>query len=109
MTMGAHEPGAVIADDGEYFIEHGAREGGVSAPGFLRRRCYTGITSPDGFVSVRGFARKPDDRREASIDAWNDGSGAGASRSIGHFTDRINAIVALWRERHAAYFRHKED
>jgi hypothetical protein len=105
--MDTHTHGAVIADDGKYF-ELDGHHLGASAPGFLQRRCYVGVTSPDAFEAVGRFARNPDGRWEASIDTRDDGSGTGVSRLVGAFSDRTNAIVALWRERHAAYCRHKD-
>jgi hypothetical protein len=100
--------GTVIIDDGEYYIELNGDYAAVVAPGFLQRRCYSGVTTPDGYECVGRFG--PDDQGlwEASIGAPSGDATGGDSRSLGHFAERMNAIVALWGKRHEAWCRHKD-
>jgi hypothetical protein len=106
--MDTYTHGTVIADDGEYYIELNGNYGAAEAPGFLQRRCYTGVTTPGGYECVGSFERDAQGLWQASIDAPYDEETDSDSRSLGHFAERMNAIVTLWGKRHEAYCRHKD-
>jgi len=99
---------AVIVDDGEFYIELNDNVDACIAPGFLQRRCYVGVTTPGGYECVGSFQRDARGLWHASIDALYDQHSGSDSRSMGQFTQRLDAIVALWQCRHEAHCRHKD-
>jgi hypothetical protein len=106
--MDTHTHRAVIADDGEYYIELDGNHAPNDAPGFLQRRCYIGVITPDGYECVGSFGRNEQGLWQASIDAPYDEATGTDRRTLGQFTERMNAIVALWGRRREAYCRHKD-
>jgi hypothetical protein len=98
---------ALILDDGEYFVELNEAFPVGDAPGFLQRRCYIGVTTPDGYESVGRFDRDPHGGWHAGIDAPYDSGTNSSCRSLGRHSGRMDAIVALWFARREALCRHR--
>jgi len=102
------EPSATILDDGDFYVELNCNDSSAAAAGFLQRRCYVGVTTPGGYECIGSFERDVLGRWRASIDAVYDEQTGSDSRTLGCFADRLDAIVALWAARHAAYCRHQD-
>ena len=99
----------VILDDGRYSIELNANSPRATAPGFLHRRCYVGVTTPDGYECVGSFAQHIGSGLwVAAINAVYNEATDSDSRIVGRFPRRMDAIAALWGARGQAYFRHIE-
>ena len=98
---------ALILDDGEYFVELNEDFPIATAPGFLQRRCYVGVTTPDGYESIGRFDCDPLGGWHACVDAPYDSGSNTTCRDLGHFNDRMSAIVALWHARRQAHCRHQ--
>ena len=101
--------GVRILDDGEYYVELNKDFTTVNAPGFLQRRCYDGVTTPDGYESVGRFDRDPQRGWHACIDAPYDPIADSSCRNLGRFSDRMDAIVAFWFARRDALCRHRSE
>ena len=99
----------VILDDGRYYIELNVNHPRASAPGFLQRRCYVGVTTPDGYECLGSFEQ---DSRSglwlASISRPYDEAIDSDCENLGRFPRRLDAVVALWGARHRAYYRHPD-
>jgi hypothetical protein len=52
--------GAVLLDDGEYFVQHNVNYPPTAGNGFLMRRCHYGLTTPEGAECVGGYDLKLD-------------------------------------------------
>lgn len=99
----------VILDDGRYSIELHANSPRARAPGFLRRRCYVGVTTPEGYECLGSFAQEfGSGLWVAAINALYDEARDSDSRVVGRFPRRLDAIVALWGARGDAYQRHDD-
>ncbi len=100
----------VVLDDGEYYVElAGSGEPDRQAHGFLKRRCYSSVTSPEGYECIGGFERDAHGHWLAIIDAANDPYTGNVTRPLGRYPDRPAAVVALWNARRQAHCRHKDD
>jgi len=97
----------LILDDGEFYVELNEDFPVADAPGFLQRRCYVGVTTPDGYESVGRFDRDPHSGWHGCVDAPYDPSTNSTSCSLGRFSNRMDAIVALWLARRDALCRHR--
>jgi hypothetical protein len=101
--------GAVLLDDGEFYIELNANYPTPDAPGFLQRRCYVGVTTPGGYECVGSFDRCPSTGAWlASIDALYDAATDSDARVVGIYSRRLDAVVGLWAARRLARCRHRE-
>ncbi len=106
MTARTVDP-LVVLDDGHYYIELNVNfQDEASAPGFLQRRCYVGVTTPGGYECIGNFERQPSGKWRASIDMVYDPRTGSDSKTLGSFGQRMDAIVALWGARRSAYCRH---
>ena len=100
----------VVLDDGEFYVELNDDDFPASdAPGFLQRRCYVGVTTPEGYECVGAFGRRRDGKWLASIDTTYDDTTDSHCFVLGPLDERLDAIVALWGARHQARCRHKCD
>lgn len=97
----------VILDDGEFFIDLNCNYKASNAPGFLERRCAYSATAPGGFECVGGFDKAPDGTWRAYVNAPYDPETDGDCRRVIEGASRMDAIAALWRERHNAYATHR--
>jgi hypothetical protein len=98
----------VVLDDGVFSIVTAAHADPSSSIGFLYRRCYRGVTTPDGVECVGSYTW---DRGgwQARIDAPYDSMTDEDMRTVCWYEDRVAAIVCLWGFRHMALCRHLED
>jgi hypothetical protein len=101
--------GIQILDDGEYYVQLNVNFPPADAPGFLQRRCYVGVTTPDGYECVGSFERSARGGWRASIDAPYDPVTGSDCHSLGEHRSRLDAIAALWSARRQAHCRHKEE
>lgn len=100
----------IVLDDGEYYVELAASgEPGPLVHGFLKRRCYCSVTSPEGYECIGGFERDAHGHWLALIDAANDPYTGNVTRPLGRYPDRPAAVAALWNARRRAHCRHKDD
>ncbi len=101
--------GALVLDDGQFFVELDGNYSPCVAPGYLRRRCYVGVTTPGGYECIGGFDRDARGLWQATIDMpYNDVRDTD-SLEVGGFEKRLDAIVALWGIRHKAHCRHHSE
>lgn len=101
--------GAVVLDDGSFYVELYADDQTAEAAGFLQRRCYVGVTTPGGYECIGSFER--DVVRggwRALVDQAYEPSSDSDCRQVGRFAQRLDAIVALWGARHSALCRHQD-
>lgn len=96
----------VILDDGLFYVGLNCNYRSDDAPGFLERRCYFGVTTPGGYECIGSFNRGLDGSWTASIDVHYDAATDSDARVLGRFSDRLDAIAALWGARHQAHCRH---
>ena len=85
------------------------RDAACVAPGFLQRRCYVGVTTPGGYECIGGFERDARDLWHAKIDMPYNDIRDSDSLEVGAFSERLDAIVALWGMRHKAHCRHRAE
>jgi len=100
-----HEPPLVVLDDGRFYVEF--VETGADR-GYLRRRCYVGVTTPDGCECVGSLERSPSGIWRSQIDVKYGREGDRDHRDLGSFGSRLESIMALWNARHDAYCRHQD-
>ena len=97
----------VILDDGMFFVALNSNYAADDAPGFLNRRCSYGLTTRGGYECVGGFDKALDGRWRADVNAPYDSETDGDCRRVIEGVFRMDAIAALWRERHNAYPYHR--
>ncbi|MFM0514909.1 hypothetical protein [Paraburkholderia sp. RL17-373-BIF-A] len=97
--------GAVLLDDGEYFVQHNVNYPPTAGNGFLMRRCRYGLTTPQGAECVGGYDLKLDGKWLVDIATHYDEDTDADCRVIGRFENRLDAIHALWQHRHEAVTR----
>ncbi|WP_186083659.1 hypothetical protein [Burkholderia gladioli] len=91
------EKGAILRDDGRFFIEHNENYPADRGNGFLIHR----IVLPNGGESVEcvgGYDARSMGRWQADI-----ATSRTEVHPIGEYDSRELAIVALWAARHRAY------
>ena len=93
----------IILDDGVFFIDLNCNHKPSEAPGFLERRCGYGPKSPGGYECVGGFEQALDGTWRADVNTPYDPATDGDCRFVIEGVSRMDAIAALWRERHAAH------
>ena len=108
MTIQATES-VVILDDGEFCVALNADFPSAIAPGFLQRRCYVGVTTPDGYECVGSFDQDKQGMWCPSVDSTYDETTDRVCLSLGAHVRRLDAIVALWGARRQAHCRHRDD
>lgn len=96
----------IILDDSQFFINLNCNYEAANAPGFLKRRCAYSATTPGGFECVGSFDRAPDGTWNASINTVYDPEADSDACVVAEGSSRIDAIAALWRERHRVHFGH---
>ncbi len=101
--------GALVLDDGQFFVELDGNYPTCVAPGFLWRRCYVGVTTPGGYECIGGFDRDARGLWQATIDMPYNDVRDSDSLEVGGFKDRLDAIVALWGIRRKAHCRHQSE
>lgn len=101
--------GTTILDDGKFYIELNGNYEACVAPGTLWVRCSHSAATPGGYDCAGGFNQARDGTWEADVNVPWDSETESDSRLVATGVSRLDAIVALWRERHAAYYdrRHK--
>jgi len=93
----------IILDDGRFFIDLNCNYAASDAPGFLSLRCFAGPTTPGGFECLGSFNKTTDGTTwEARVSAPYDSEIDSDSRTVITGVSRMEAISALWRERHTA-------
>ena len=97
------EKDQVILDDGEFFIDLNCNYEASNAPGFLERRCPYSATTPGGFECIGSFDKAVDGTWRADVNAPYDPATDGDCRIVAQGVSRLDAIAALWRERHTAH------
>lgn len=97
----------IIVDDGRFYIALNANHDANSAPGFLEIRCSQSVTTPGCYDCIGSFDKAPDGKWRASIAAPRDPETDEDSRIVAKGVTRMEAIVSLWRARHAAYGAHR--
>lgn len=101
-------PRALLLDDGEYIVEMAADEPAPRALAFLRRRCYEGVTTPDGMECIGRVVRTDRGLWSAFIDSdYNALTGLDV-REIAASNDRATAVASLWQARRDARCRHQD-
>jgi len=103
--MSIETNGAVLLDDGEYFVQHNVNYPPSAGNGFLMHRCQYGLTTPEGAECIGGYDLKLDGKWHVDIARYPDDDAADC-RVIGRFDNRLDAIHALWQHRHEAVTRH---
>ena len=93
----------VILDDGEFCIDLNCNYEASNAPGFLERRCPYSATTPGGFECIGSFDKAVDGTWRADVNAPYDPATDGDCRIVAQGVSRLDAIAALWRERHTAH------
>lgn len=104
--MSETEKGAVLLDDGEYYVQHNSNYPADRGNGFLQRRCHYSLTTPGGWECIGGYDQKPNGSWTADIAAPYDEETDSDVRVLGEFENRLDAIHALWNHRHEAVTRH---
>ena len=99
---------ALVLDDGEYTVELVTGYPGRNAPVLLLRRCYEGVTTPDGQECIGRVDRGEHGLWTASVQGRFDERKGSDARQLGAFVERNNAIAALWQARRDAYCRHHQ-
>ena len=100
-------PDEIILDDGVFFIDLNCNYEVSSAPGFLERRCAYGPKTPGGFECIGSFDKALDGTWTADVNAPYDPVTDGDCRKVATGASRMDAIAALWRERHSALINNR--
>lgn len=100
--------GTVILDDGDYSVELHPGFAEVDAPALLRRQCYYGVTTPEGYEYVGRVELNNDGLWRATLAQKYDPRTDSDTFEVGNYKGRVFAIVAMWRTRDLAYCRHSE-
>lgn len=95
--------GETILDDGQFYIELNVNYEPSVAPGFLQRRCSYGVTTPSGFECVGSFQKSLDGTWSADVSAPLNEDDDSDCLLIAKGVNRMEAIVALWRNRQVAF------
>ena len=106
VIMTTETNGAVLLDDGQYFVQHNINYPATAGNGFLMRRCCYGLTTPEGAECLGGYDLQLDGKWHTSISAPYDERTDSDCRWLGRFDNRLDAIHALWQHRHEAVIRH---
>jgi hypothetical protein len=99
------EKAEVLLDDGEFYIELNVNYPADRAPGFLQRRCPVTLTTPGGFECIGSFDKHTDGMWRADVNAVYDEEKGSDVVRVADGVSRMQAIVALWRNRHQAHCR----
>ncbi len=81
----------VILDDGEFRVALNADFPPATAPGFLQRRCYFGVTTPNGYECVGAFEQDELGKWCASVDSTYDERTDRVCLSLGTHARRLDA------------------
>jgi hypothetical protein len=90
-----------LLDDGSFFVV-GADGGAQGSAGFLERRCAISPETPNGTECLGAFVQRPDGKWEARISTKFDMASRSDCKILSTSSERVDAIVALWRARHEA-------
>lgn len=109
-VMGASPPGGtIVADDGRFHLERVSAAGSTEVA-FLRRRCYHGVTTPQGYACIGAVERVAQGHWLARVDVR-----AGSAplkdqpvQVLGVYATEMDALMALWARRCSAWCRHAE-
>ena len=101
----------VLLDDGEFRIRLNGNYKASSAPGFLERKCVPGVATPYGYTCVGSFDKShrfntSDEEWCADVDAVYDPETDTNVTVVAVGVGRMDAIVSLWRRRHASVVRY---
>jgi hypothetical protein len=100
--------GTVILDDGDYSVELHPGFPELEAPALLRRQCYYGVTTPDGYEYIGRVELSDEGLWRATVVQQYDPRTDTDTLVIGNYKGRVYAIVALWQARHQAHCRHAD-
>lgn len=92
----------ILLDDGSYYIELNVNAEPHNAPGFLQRRCAVDLHTPGGYECLGSFQCTPRGAWRANVNAPYDEEADSDTRDLGQFSERMDAILALWAARHEA-------
>jgi hypothetical protein len=104
--MDAQATRRTLLDDMVYLVVLDDRRSPDIADGVLERRCLTSSSTPAGSAGVGGFAMLRDGTWTAWISAPSATQSGADRRIVATGVERMEAVVALWRARHDAYFNH---
>lgn len=105
--MDQADAGAILRDDGDYYIERNTNYPPGKGNGFLLRRCATSVATPGGYECVGGYDHQVSTGKwHADINAPLDEENDSDVTSVGAYNTPDEAIDALWRHRHGALCRH---
>ncbi|EIF32239.1 hypothetical protein BCh11DRAFT_07827 [Burkholderia sp. Ch1-1] len=104
--MSIENNGQVLLDDGEFFVQHNINYPATAGNGFLMRRCWRSLATPEGAECVGGYDLRVDGKWHASISAPYDEHTDSDCRLLGSFDNRLDSIQALWTHRREATTRH---
>ena len=102
----------ILLDDGEFYIERNPNADLSQGNGFLKRRCKTTRQAPGGWDVIGGYSLDIAGKWRADINIEPPNRPDGQwepeeeCRVLGVFDNRLDAVAALWMERHDAHSRH---
>lgn len=96
----------ILQDDGTFYIELNANNQPAGANGFLHRRCPVSLTTPGGFECVGDFTYQPNGLWRSGVTKAYEAGTDEDFLLLGEFKLRIEAIVAMWHNRHKAHCSH---
>ena len=105
--MNEWEKKRVLADDGDYYVEHDSGKPFHIGGGFLLRRCPTTIRTPGGYECIGRYELNLG-KWASWIDVPYDDEKDSDILTLGRFNTQDEAIAALWVRRGEALCRNQK-